>query len=594
MDLTGGADPPNCMVDYCATETETLGSCPDGGGGDDPDPTSCSVDYCRELWGGTVYAACSETTGWGDYSCGPDREYYGARDTDDCNTDPDNYCVCCGPPGSLSPSCDLSANPDSGFTPLSTNLSMSAEGSNLNSWQLTYGDGAQECNPGPCSGNPDGLTRNHNYSTGNYTATMTLWNQAGESTVCSDDVEVGLPAPQNLRNTDNTPHTLDWAWDPVSGATSYKVYLLYESGPTFFLRDTVVGTTFHQDVRPWFSIFTGITWWPIGGFLATWNWPYSISVQACNGISCSSARAFSTAATSIESPTLITKVSEILNGANSNLKIRVNSDERWYTGTYFGFSELNKVNSAVRVRIRRLPSGFGEFTTGWRSGPGAFGRPADFDFFGLLEGSEYELCAQSRNRDGLDNNSGDYRPGPTSSDWNCENFFVGPVIASCTPDTDQVCCENQLANVDLTATRSLAPGLTCTGATGNSCWAPAGGFSFPQPQSGETYHANCCGDDLGEVFDGGNASCDGTHACCSFGSYVEGGNCVAACNVNQPTETPEIEPPISFEGSITPSKIASCETCGLDQKIGLSKKKTSFLSDLSAHLFHFITHNVFK
>ncbi len=566
------------------------GSCDEG----EPGSTSCSVGYCQELWPGTEYAACSETTGWGDYSCGPDREYYGARDTDDCNTDPDNYCVCCGDPGSKSPSCDLSANPDNGFDPLSTNLSMSAEGSSLDSWQLTYGDGAQECNPGPCSGNPDGLTRNHIYNTGDYTATMTLWNQAGESATCVDDIEVGIGIPQNLHHTANTPYTLGWAWDPVGGATSYKAYV-YDGigiGGAYWLLGTVTETEFSHSQYPVFLFFF-LLWLPIGGNGIPWNWPYTVGVLACNGAVCSPP-ATATAATSIESPTLITKVGETLNGTNSSFTIRVDSNERWG----LGFSALNQGNSAVRTRIRRLPSGFPEQTIDWRSGPGLYGRPADFVFSGLLEGSEYEVCAQSRNRDGIADGVGDYRPGPTASDWNCENISVGTLVVSCTPDTDQACCENPLANVDLTATKGLAPGLICTGATGNTCWAPAGGFVFPPgiPQGGEMYQSNCCGDDLGEAFDGGNVSCDGTHACCPFGLYVEGGNCVSDCSVNQPPDPPIIEPPISFEGSIAPSKtgIHTASQYGSKKDTALSKKKTNFLAKLSANLFDLIIHNIFK
>ncbi len=110
-------------------------------------------------------------------------------------------------------------------------------------------------------------------------------------------------------------------------------------------------------------------------------------------------------------------------------------------------------------------------------------------------------------------------------------------LTPCTPDSDQVCCDNAASNVDATATKGSAPGSTCGGA---SCYLPPARFPEASPPNNQS---RCCGDDTNEFFISGTSdqSCDGTSACCdSSTDYVSGGQCRTACN--QPPASPVITP----------------------------------------------------
>jgi len=526
------------------------GECPAEPG---PPSTRCTADYCGELWPATQEAFCSSDLGY-SYSCGPDRVYYGSRSTDDCNATAEDHCLCCGTEGSMPLSATLTVSPVEGCPSLNVTFTLAASGSNLDRWQLEYNDGTRVCNPGPCTvaanGHPDGKTYSHSYGSGIYSAVLTVWNSFNQTAVATRKVRVAI----DLSHVSNTASSIVWDWPDAANVDSYQFY----SGCYDRSENAAIGYYRLASLSGAVSSYTQTTW-PLCEF-GTQIWPLSwyrnfnndVFVSGCKGSDCmpvlSCSRA--SAATSIQSPGAID--TQCLDDGNL-LNISISSDYLVFgviDFAYFHYGGGWGVNnsSEVKAKVERVSDSAIIDSISWPVDPPFGVALDDIDTelplwpVNISPDVQYRVCAQSQNQDADPSDRTDFRPD-APSDWYC--VPVNCPSPSCTPDTDAACCNNSSANVDATATRGAAPGASCVGAVGNSCWSLTGGFSFPDTINGEVYHNNCCGDDTGEYFisssgvrqginliNSANRSCDGSFACCdNQNDWVNAGACVASCPV---------------------------------------------------------------
>ncbi|MCG2689780.1 hypothetical protein L6252_00655 [Candidatus Parcubacteria bacterium] len=132
-------------------------------------------------------------------------------------------------------------------------------------------------------------------------------------------------------------------------------------------------------------------------------------------------------ATSIETPNII-----ICTPTNNSLTVQVNSNERMLSPGAGGFSYFDTTNWGVnnnsRVYAKVELSGAPVTNTSWNINPpggtlaqrlNPFVVPSPWLVSGLSPATTYTVCARSVNQDNQLNTSGDFRPGPNSTNWNC-------------------------------------------------------------------------------------------------------------------------------------------------------------------------------
>jgi len=130
------------------------------------------------------------------------------------------------------PSVSVSANPISGYIPLTVSFTCNASGGNPPlSYSWTFGDGSSSSSQNP----------SHTYnSAGNFTATCVVTDSDGDSGSASKTISassnqcpfISLTSPSNgIKTTDSTP-TLKWSGsDPNGDSLSYVLYIDDDSNP---------------------------------------------------------------------------------------------------------------------------------------------------------------------------------------------------------------------------------------------------------------------------------------------------------------------------------------------------------------------------
>ena len=336
--------------------------------------------------------------------------------------------------------CTLTASPTSGAPPLNVGFLATItdlNGLTFDTWQIDYGDGNTQClNPG-CSGNPNGNTYWHTYtSTGKYYGSLSFFSGGVFMGGCRANEVVALGPPQNLRHTSNATNFINWQWDASSDPdVYYRVYTkgigiltgVVDSFFTEFWNSPVLTNAYQQT-----SYLEGGLGYSLQNFV--FNMKNIVGVSACIGTwmgpdpddPCSSI-VEARAATSIETPNIIT-----CEPTSNSLNIQINSNERMYNSELMGFSYFDTTNWGVgnnsRVYSKVELSGSPIANTSWLINPlgGTFVQranpfvvPSPWLVSGLTSATAYTVCARSVNQDNQLNTSGDFRPGSGSTDWTC-------------------------------------------------------------------------------------------------------------------------------------------------------------------------------
>lgn len=333
--------------------------------------------------------------------------------------------------------CTLTVAPTSGTAPLSVNFTPQTQGA-VTIYTLYYGDGQSQSTTDPSS-----WIWNHTYANqGTYQPHLTI---AGSTVAeCSSPAVnvAAFPACQNLRKTATTapanqsntlvPGTITWQWNAVPKATGYYIYVSRVDDPTseYYLGATTSTSYTVSQFRAW-QIALGHL---IGGWQNPWNARYKLRVVAYNGSL--SSECSNIAASAIEkplSPSSFVGQTLCSNITNSSFAVQAQSGERKialyscsesadpYCYAPFAFSYLSPLSSGVRLQAR-TGSGSVVATSAWLKDNGAiaynaYSLPPLWTVSGLTANTTYNIYGQSRNQDAQSGRVGDYRPGPTDTDW---------------------------------------------------------------------------------------------------------------------------------------------------------------------------------
>ena len=345
------------------------------------------------------------------------------------------------------------------------------------------------------------------------------------------------------------PGKITWSWNaPAGGATGYYLYASRVDNPTseYYIGATTSASYAVSQFKPYTA---GTFDYLIDGWPEPWNARYKLRVVAYKtvGDGTATSQSSDTAASSVEKP-LSASYSNI---TNNSFSVQAQSGERgdsWgctnpalaMCRQPFWFSYLTPNSSGVRLQAREIDNDVVS-TSSWLKDNGtiaygAYSLPPLWTVSGLTPNTTYNIYGQSRNQDAVSGRLGDYRPGPTDTDWQslgtCSTTNVAAVNYTLTLTVVKLGTGTGTISAIPAGTPAITntdcgPGGTCTAsyATGNNvALSTAAGAS--------------------SVFSGWSGDCTGTGVCdiTMTANHNITATFAATGPANQPPGAPIFEP----------------------------------------------------